>query len=183
VRRRPRWLAIAGGASFIFLASAIVGVTFCDRHAETLRAPVEIAQHLEDVVPQVDEIPFSPAPAELATPACEAAQVTWHAVGNWAGCRSKETDRFTVGGSEWRISWKTTGDSPRRACALGIYVYDGSGAFVTLAANRRGVVSDVFYMQTDPGQFYISVISCAADWEITVEDSCREETALHSAST
>ena len=58
-----------------------------------------------------------------------------------------------------------------------MYVYDSSGAFVTLAALRQGVASDVSYVQAQPGEYYLSVMSCAADWEIAVED-CSRSTRL-----
>lgn len=188
-QRRPL-LAIVCGVSLLFLVAVIVGVTFCIRHAEKQRLSIEASQSLDDRLPQMAETLSSttdpaeasrnlhgvspqvpePSSAAAAPPGSQASQLTWHAVGNWTGEHgSKETERFTIGGSEWRISWKTTGASGR-VCALGIYVYDSSGAFVTLAALRQGVESDVSYVHAQPGQFYLSVISCAADWEIAVED-------------
>jgi Mn2+/Fe2+ NRAMP family transporter len=169
--RRRRLSAIAVSVSFLFLVSVVAGVTFCIRYAEKQRMSVEASQSLGNVLPQVAETSSLTTFAVSATPASQMSQETWHAVGSWTGeYGSKETERFTIRGSEWRVSWKTVGGSSRSVCALAVYVYEDSGAFVTLAANRQGVSSDVSYVRAQPGQFYLGVISCRADWEIAVED-------------
>lgn len=160
---------IARSVKVLFLVAVVSGVTFSIRHAETQQPSVATPQSMDEVLPRVAEPSSVRAPAVFMTPESPASQTAWHAVGEWKGNGNTDTERFTIGGSEWRVSWRTTGPS-RRVCALGVYVYDSSGAFVTLAALRQGVASDVSYVQAQPGEYYLSVMSCAADWEIAVED-------------
>jgi len=167
--RRRLLQVIAVCVDLLLMMSVVVGVTPFRSDVEREQASDEMAQGLVDAPPKVAEAASSNTSAESATLASQTCQATWSAVGNWMGYGSKDTERFITRGNEWRITWKTTGAS-RRVCALGIYVYDSSGAFVTLAAIRQGVSSDVSYVRAQPGEFYLSVISCAADWEIAVED-------------
>lgn len=189
--QRKALTSAARAMSLLLLVAVILGVALSDRYAEEQRTSVEVPQRLDDGLTQVADTPTSAtdgagAPgnphevppessswttlATSAIPSREADRAAWRTVGSWTGgYGTKETERFAIEGSDWRISWRTTGASGR-VCALGIYVYDVSGAFVTLAALRQGVDSDVSYVHAQPGQFYLSVISCLADWEIAVED-------------
>lgn len=168
--RRRKGVATAAGLGLVLLAAGLLGVKLGTCPVEKTQALVAAPHDAETMLSQVVAEPSTEPMVALPAPSdTSPSLVAWHPVGNWAGYGSSETERFITGGSEWRITWRTNGE-PRRVCALGIYVYDGSGAFVTLAALRQGVGSDISYVRAEPGEYYLSVISCAADWEIAVED-------------
>jgi len=169
VTQRQKLVAAAAGAVLLLVGAGIVVLKFGVSPIEEPLAPVAAGQD----TPTQPALVIEPAPEPMvaySAPQDEPASISpWRPIGAWVGDGSSETERFTTAGSEWRITWRTTGD-PRRVCALGIYVYDSSGAFVALAALRQGVGSDTSYVHAEPGEYYLSVISCASDWEIAVED-------------
>lgn len=167
-QKRKLWAA-AAGAVLLLVGAGIVVVKFGVSPAEEQLAPVAVQQSVEALPPLALEPAPAPTVAHSAIPVEPARLSAWRPIGTWTGDGSSETERFTTAGSEWRITWRTTGD-PRKVCALGIYVYDSAGTFVALAALRQGVGSDTSYVRAEPGEYYLSVISCASDWEIAVED-------------
>jgi hypothetical protein len=92
---------------------------------------------------------------------------TWQPVKTWAGNGAKQTETFGVASSEWRISWQTSNSNYG---ILQIYVYDGKGNMISLAANAQGKTNDTTYIHQGPGKYYLSINSCNEDWKITVED-------------
>lgn len=92
----------------------------------------------------------------------------WRVVKSWTGSGIKQTESFRIASKEWRISWTTKNE--KVAGLLQIFVYTDSGELVTLAANQQGAGSDVSYVRSTPGRYYLTINSANVDWTVTVED-------------
>jgi hypothetical protein len=105
--------------------------------------------------------PSSPAPARSAQ---------WTTVKTWSGSGMKETETFTTTNREWRIKWTTSNEPFANVGLIQLFVYDGDGTMVTLAANKQGPGSDVSYVRSAPGKHYLMINSANIDWDVTVEE-------------
>ena len=89
---------------------------------------------------------------------------SWHTVTTFSGTNTKNTEPFTVKGSQWRIAWTETGDGYFGADAE---KPDQSSGYCPIA-NTIGTNSDSTYCYT-PGTYYISV-NTSNTWSIKIED-------------
>jgi hypothetical protein len=170
-----RWSVAVRGAcrfSLLVLLLAGLGVALSVQNVGDQRMNLEPSQSADASVEQVPLKLAALGPdMALVLDVAPASSSTWHSVARWAGERGViETTRFDITGSEWRIVWQALGGSSQTACALAIYVYDDLGAFVALAANRPGVGTGESSVHGKPGRFYLTVVSCRADWDIAIED-------------
>jgi hypothetical protein len=95
----------------------------------------------------------------------------WQTVQDWSGSGIKQTESFTTGSREWRIYWKTRNEPFARAGILQITVHQADNdAVVTTAANKQGIGSDVSYVRSPPGRYYLAINSANVDWLVRVED-------------
>ncbi len=116
--------------------------------------------------------PSSMRPTQTAAPATAPPQPakTWHAIKTWSGSGMKETERFRTTNREWRVRWESRNEPFAGAGILQVYVYDGSGGMVAVAANKQGPGSDVSYVRSDPGDHYLMLNSANIDYTVTVEE-------------
>jgi len=105
--------------------------------------------------------------ANRSSPSPPTRAVSWQTIAQWNGNGMKETERFSVSASEWRIAWASANE--RIAGILQVFVYNEAGELITLAANQQGTGSDVSYVHTPPGRFYLSINSANVDWAIAVQ--------------
>jgi hypothetical protein len=100
----------------------------------------------------------------------ERTDATWRVVKSWSGNGTKETESFTVRGKEWRVSWRTQNEASRGAGIFQIYVKNGAGKLVSLAANKQKEGEDVSYVHSAPGEYYLTINSASFDWKVAVEE-------------
>lgn len=95
----------------------------------------------------------------------------WLRVADWSGSGIKQTESFTVHSREWRIYWKTKREAFAGTGFLAITVHRADNDdVVASAANKQGTGSDVSYVRTPPGRYYLSINSANAEWVIRVEN-------------
>lgn len=94
----------------------------------------------------------------------------WVQIASWSGSGMKETETFTTTNREWRIHWRTSNEAFAGAGIFQVFVYNGDGGMVTLAANVQGARSDVSYVRAPAGPHYLMINSGNVDWTVTVEE-------------
>lgn len=100
---------------------------------------------------------------------------SWHTITQFSGSGSKNTDQFTVQGTQWRITWTayaTKSYCLASGCSIYIYTYKPGDTIYT-----DNMISEVSGSKTDTanfynnGTFYFKIINSNVDsWSITVED-------------
>lgn len=92
----------------------------------------------------------------------------WVEVTKITGDGIKNTENFTVDSDNWRISWDTqAGDAGEQN--FQIYVNDGKGNLVDVAANVIGANTDTTYMHK-AGEYSLKIIT-AQPYTITIEEA------------
>lgn len=102
--------------------------------------------------------------------AVSAQENEWTTLKNWSGSGMKTTESFRVTDREWRIEWETSNEPFPGAGIFQIFVHKADDdALVTLAANKQGTGSDVTYVRSVPGRFYLTLNSGNVDWRVQVQ--------------
>lgn len=96
----------------------------------------------------------------------------WQVIKKWNGQGIKKTESFTTKTREWRIRWNCQADTQFGSGVLQIYVYrdDGKTLWTDLIANVVNSSSDISYVRTEPGRYYLDINSVMMKWEIIVEE-------------
>ena len=97
-------------------------------------------------------------------------------IDEWTGTGSKNTQSFTMSGSQWAISWTFNPKPPTYgvyANYFSIEVYKPGSSFpielVANIANTTSGESDISYIHTS-GSFYLAISSLEGNWAIKVYD-------------
>ena len=99
----------------------------------------------------------------------EAAPKTWVKVADWKGAGMKNTEDFTITGSQWRITWAAKPDNKFGAGSFAVMVKQG-GWTVGIAANianQEG--ADVDYQRTK-GVHHLEINSANMGWAVILEE-------------
>lgn len=113
-------------------------------------APTPVATVVPDPTP-------APAPAPVAQ---------WTKVASWSGSSTKNTENFTVTGSEWRIVWTCT--APSTGGIFQIYTYGKGQDLIGVAANQQGNGSDISYQHEGAGSYHLT-INTMDKYTVTIE--------------
>jgi hypothetical protein len=127
-----------------------------DRWAE---APAFGAQ-----IPPIVLAAATDGPTNLAQPSPPAGQGEWHRLARWQGNGDKNTEPFTIQGSQWRISY-TVRDPRSNTPRLCISVRTLEIVHVDGGCYRQDDMTYVYRR----GTFYLD-ISSADQWTATIED-------------
>jgi len=97
-----------------------------------------------------------------------------------------DTPLFNIVGPQWRVLYETVNTaapSVGRGGIFGFFIKDERGqALDPNGVEIRGDNSGIKNVNSDPGQYYIQIISAAVDWTIRVED-CGNTTTETTATT
>ncbi|MDE1925077.1 MAG: hypothetical protein KGH79_02770 [Patescibacteria group bacterium] len=116
----------------------------------------------------------TPAPVAQTPPPVPA---SWHTVATFSGSGNKNTDTFTIKGSQWRIQWSATADSSdsfcsQNGCTFSAQIVKPGDNFPT-----DYVQSSVYTTKSDSsnfyttGTFYLKLNTYLINsWTVTVED-------------
>jgi hypothetical protein len=100
-----------------------------------------------------------------------------------------DTPMFNIVGPQWRVRYETVNTAPPaigRGGIFGFFIRDERGqALDPNGVEVRGDNSGIKNVNSDPGQYYIQIISAEVDWTIRVEDcgSTTTETTATTATT
>jgi hypothetical protein len=85
-----------------------------------------------------------------------------------------DTPFFTIVGPQWRVLYETVNTAPPsvgRGGIFGFFIRNERGlALDPNGVEVRGDNSGIKNVNSDPGQYYIQIISAEVDWTIRVED-------------
>lgn len=116
---------------------------------------------------------YTPPPTPVPTPIVVK---SWHTITQFSGSGGrKNTDTFTVQGTQWRIIWTayaTNSYCLANGCNIYIYTYKPGDKTYTdnVTSTVSGSKTDTNYFYNN-GTFYFDIISSNVDsWTITVED-------------
>jgi hypothetical protein len=110
----------------------------------------------------------TPPPAKKSSPP-DTSAAAWNVIKSWSGSGIKETEFFSVGSTEWRISWSSRNEARPGTGLLQVYVKDANGKVVSIAANKQGPGQDVSYIHSPSGRYYVMINSANIDWAVRVE--------------
>ncbi len=96
----------------------------------------------------------TPAPTPTVAPVVTPAP-TWTKVASWAGSSTKNTENFTITGSEWRIVWTCT--SAPSGGIFQIYTYGKGQDLIGVAANSQGTDADTSYQHEGAGTYHLTI--------------------------
>lgn len=108
-------------------------------------------------------------------PSTSSVPKTWHTVTSFSGVGEKNTEPFTIKGSQWRINWTANANDSyciTYGCGFYIYVYsiDKRYSIDSTHSDISGTKSDTSYFYKN-GTFYLNPSGSTIDsWLITVED-------------
>jgi hypothetical protein len=105
----------------------------------------------------------------VAGTAARSEPLPWHEVRRWTGDSTKQTESFDIASSEWRIAW-TTKSHVGGPGVFSIEAYSSSGERIAGVANLSREGSDISYVRSRPGRYYLSITNAAMEYVVRVED-------------
>ena len=92
----------------------------------------------------------------------------WNKVASWKGRGNKQTESFQVVSRQWRVTWATIAGEP--GCVFQATVKNEFNTVVGIAASVASGGSDISYLRTEPGRYYLDIGSANCEWTVSVED-------------
>lgn len=98
----------------------------------------------------------------------DARAADWQRVAAWEGTGIRNTETFTIMGSQWQVGWNGAGGNPG---VLQIMIYREDGTLTGLAANQANEDPMTGQsIQRGAGNYYLTINSASVNWTVTVDD-------------